>query len=95
MHKRIVSTGKFSRSLKRFSKTTQQFVEEKIDILKQNPAHPSLNVHRVIRVKDRKMWICYIGDSLRLLYQLQDDAIYLWDIGAHVIVDRVHKRRFN
>jgi len=95
MHKRIVFTGKFSRSLKRLSKPMQQFVKEKIDILKQNPAHPSLKAHRVLRVKNRKMWICYIGDSLRLLYQFQADTIYLWAIGAHVLIDRVHERSYN
>ena len=72
----------------------QQLVAEKINYLKQNPAHPSLNVHRVLRVTSRKMWICYVGDSLRLLYQPQSDAIYLWDIGPHEVVDRIHRRRF-
>jgi mRNA-degrading endonuclease RelE of RelBE toxin-antitoxin system len=95
MYKRIVCMEKFSRSLKRLSKPRQELAGEKIDFLKQNPAHPSLKVHRVQRVKDRKLWICYIGDSLRLLYQTQADAIYLWDIGPHVIIDRVHERRFN
>jgi len=72
----------------------QRLVAEKIDYLKQNPAHPSLKVHRVLRVRNRKIWICYIGDSLRLLYQPRADGIYLWDIGAHEVVDRIHKRRF-
>ena len=94
MYKRVVFTEKFSRSLKRLSEPMQQLVAEKINYLKQNPAHPSLNVHRVLRVRNRKMWICYVGDSLRLLYQPQSDAIYLWDIGPHEVVDRIHRRRF-
>ncbi len=94
MYKRVILTEKFSRSLKRLSEPMQQLVAEKIYYLKQNPAHPSLNVHRVLRVRSRKMWICYIGDSLRLLYQPQADVIYLWDIGPHVVVDRIDRRRF-
>jgi mRNA-degrading endonuclease RelE of RelBE toxin-antitoxin system len=94
MYKRVVFTEKFSRSLKRLSEPMQQLVAEKINYLKQNPAHPSLNVHRVLRVRSRKMWICYIGDSLRLLYQPQADVLYLWDVGAHVVVDRIDRRRF-
>jgi mRNA-degrading endonuclease RelE of RelBE toxin-antitoxin system len=94
MYKRVVFTEKFSRSLKRLSEPMQQLVAEKINYLKQNPAHPSLKVHRVLRVRSRKLWICYIGASLRLLYQPQADAIYLWDIGAHAVVDRIDERRF-
>lgn len=94
MYKRVDFSEKFSRSLKRLSEPMQRLVAEKIAYLKQNPAHPSLNVHRVLRVRNRKMWICYIGDSLRLLYQSQADGIYLWDIGAHVVVDRIHRRCF-
>jgi mRNA-degrading endonuclease RelE of RelBE toxin-antitoxin system len=89
MHKQIVLTKKFIRSMKRLSRSLQQIVEEKIAILKGNPAYPSLKVHRALRAREKNVWICYVGSSLRLLYSIKGDSIYLQDVGPHGIVDHL------
>jgi mRNA-degrading endonuclease RelE of RelBE toxin-antitoxin system len=89
MHKQIIFTEKFVRSKERLPASLQQVVEKKIDFLQRNQAYPSLKVHRVLRAREKNMWICYIGISLRLLYSIEDDGIYLQDVGSHGIVDRL------
>jgi mRNA-degrading endonuclease RelE of RelBE toxin-antitoxin system len=90
MHKQIIFTKKFVRSRKRLSRSLQLVVEEKIAILKGNPAYPSLKVHRALRAREKNTRICYISSSLRLLYSIDDDGIRLYDVGPHGIVDHLH-----
>ena len=75
--------------MKRLSKSLQQIVKDKIAILKGNPGYPSLKVHRALRAKEKNTWICYVGSSLRLLYTVKGDSIYLHDVGPHGIVDHL------
>lgn len=89
MHKQIVLTKKFIRSMKRLSRSLQQIVEDKIAILKRDPAYPSLKVHRALRAREKNVWICYVGLSLRLLFSIEGDSIYLQDVGSHGIVDHL------
>ncbi len=66
---------------------------EKIKLLAENPAHPSLNAHKLKRVPDK--WECYISMSHRLIYEYHDKEILLWSIGDHSIVDQAHIRSFS
>lgn len=66
----------------------------RIRFLAENPAHPSLNAHKLQRV-DGNYWECYITMSHRLIYEPLSDEIRLWRIGDHQLVDRVHLLSFS
>src|SRR5437899_2725594 len=69
-------------------------VGRKVRLLAEDPTHPSLKTHRLHQVKDKNIWDCSVTDSERLLYELKDGALYLWDLGSHAVVDKVHLRSF-
>ena len=39
---------------------------EKIKLLAENPAHPSLNAHKI---KEQREWECYINMAYRIIYE--------------------------
>lgn len=91
---RIITTHDFRESYRRLSPRIQRIVDKKIRQLANNHAHPSLQAHRLHQAKAKNVWICYISITKRLMYQYRNGTIYLWDVGEHAIVERVHQRRF-
>lgn len=89
----ILVSETFDQSLQQLTPSMQENVFKKVKLLAQNPAHRSLNTHRLHKAKGN-IWDCYITDSIRLLYEIKDGALRLWDIGSHAIVDTVHLRGF-
>lgn len=65
---------------------------EKIKLLAENPAHPSLNAHKIKRTEGK--WECYIDLAYRIIYEPWADVIRLWKIGDHSIIDKVHTLSF-
>jgi mRNA-degrading endonuclease YafQ of YafQ-DinJ toxin-antitoxin module len=84
----------FQYAYKQLPSHMQRKVNYKIQQLVENPAHPSLQVHRLRQAREKNVWICYISITKRLLYQYKDGTIYLWDVGEHAVVERIHQRRF-
>ncbi len=72
----------------------QEIVKRKVVYLARNPYHPSLKAHRLKQV-GQQIWECYIDQGMRLLYEIQQNALYLWCLGGHVIVDRAHQLHFS
>lgn len=94
MQLQIVETQSFQESYRQLTPRTQKIVDKKLQHLVSNHTHPSLRAHRVLKAKGENMWIGYVSITERLLYQFKDGIIYLWDVGGHSIVDRVHLRQF-
>jgi addiction module RelE/StbE family toxin len=85
----ILVSEDFVRMLDSLSLSMRDIVRRKIRLLAENPRHPSLNVHPLHQVKERDIWDCYISDSMRLLYEIEEGKLHLWDLGSHAIVDKV------
>ena len=90
----VLGSEDFVRMLDSLSLSMRDVVFRKVRLLIDNPGHPSLNVHPLHQVKERDIWDCYISDSMRLLYEIEEGNLHLWDLGSHAIVDKVHLRRF-
>lgn len=90
-----VTTESFQKSYRRLPPHMKKIVDTKIRRLLDNHTHPSLQAHRLRRANADNVWICYITVTDRLLYQFKNDFIYLWDVGSHSVVDRVHLRSFD
>jgi mRNA interferase RelE/StbE len=95
MRRRIIRTPTFKAAFERLHTGIRKVVEEKIRLLAENPAHPSLQVHRLRRARAQNVWICYISINKRLLYQYKGHALYLWDVGEHCVVERIRQNRFS
>jgi superfamily I DNA/RNA helicase/mRNA-degrading endonuclease YafQ of YafQ-DinJ toxin-antitoxin module len=65
---------------------------EKIKLLSENPAHPSLNAHKLKKFDGK--WECYINMAYRIIYEPLSNVIRLWKIGDHSIIDKVHTFSF-
>ena len=89
----IVATEPFDQALRQLSEPMRKTVYGKIRLLADNPAHPSLNVHKLQKIK-ADIWECYITMSMRLFYEVKDGVLRLWNLGSHSIVDHVHLRGF-
>nr|HET6902213.1 ATP-dependent helicase [Ktedonobacteraceae bacterium] len=89
----VVTSDAFERGLSQLPLSMRETVIKKVRLLAENPAHPSLNTHRLKLVKGH-IWDCYITESMRLLYEVKDKCLYLWELGPHAIVDNVRLRGF-
>ena len=76
----VLMSDAFEQSFSRLPFPMRDIVKRKIRLLSENPGHPSLNSHRLHNVK-ANIWDCYISESMRLLYEIKDNNLQLWDIG--------------
>ncbi len=93
MRVKVVTTDDFRYAWNRLTPQMQRIIKNKINRLAENRGHPSLHVHRLRKVRE-DIWVCYITINMRLLYEYREDTLYLWNLGGHSIVDKVHLRKF-
>jgi superfamily I DNA/RNA helicase/mRNA-degrading endonuclease YafQ of YafQ-DinJ toxin-antitoxin module len=89
----VLTSDSFDQSLSRLPLPMRETVRRKIHLLAENPGHPSLNTHRLHNVK-ANIWDCYVSESMRLLYEIRDGNLQLWNVGPHSMVDNVRLRGF-
>jgi len=89
----ILMSDTFEQSFSRLTTSMRDIIKRKIHLLAENPSHPSLNSHRLHSAK-ANIWDCYISESMRLLYEIKESNLLLWDVGSHSLVDNVHLRGF-
>jgi len=89
----IVVSDEFLAELDTAPSELRERALRKIELLAENPAHPSLNAHRIHRAPGK--WECYVTKSHRIIYEPAGDELRLWRIGDHQIIDRVHTLSFS
>src|SRR5947209_20333225 len=89
----VLMSDTFEQSFSRLPLPMRDIVKRKIRLLSENPGHPSLNTHRLHKVK-ANIWDCYVSESMRLLYEIRDGNLQLWNVGPHSMVDNVRLRGF-
>lgn len=89
----IVVSDDFLAGLESLPTDLRERALSKVRLLADNPAHPSLNAHRVKRTQGK--WECYITDGHRLIYESAEGQLRLWRVGDHSIVDRAHQLSFS
>lgn len=83
--KRIKSPKSFRRTLKKlFAKNSElkNAFREVFDKLAKDPFTPSLKTHK-LKGRLKEFWACAVTSDIRLIFQLETDAIILIDIGSH------------
>ncbi len=78
----ILVTKAFEEALHNYSH--KKVVYKAIRQLLENPRYPGLKVHRLEQARDG-LWIAYISDSYRIIFELIDNALCLWRLGTHNI----------
>jgi superfamily I DNA/RNA helicase/mRNA-degrading endonuclease YafQ of YafQ-DinJ toxin-antitoxin module len=89
----VLMSDTFEQSFSRLIPSMRDIIRRKIHLLAENPSHPSLNTHRLHSAK-ANIWDCYISESMRLLYEIKESNLQLWDVGSHSLVDNIHLRGF-
>lgn len=92
MARELIVSDDFLTGLDDLTPDLKERALEKIKLLAENPAHPSLNAHKIKRTEGK--WECYINMAYRIIYEPLADVIRLWKIGDHSIIDKVHTLSF-
>jgi len=78
-------TKEFAKNLKKLSVNEQRLTKNKLELLVQNPFHPSLRTKKVQALDG--VFECSVNMSIRILWKYKDRAlILLLDIGRHDIL---------
>lgn len=97
MFAEVLMSKHFEKTLAALLPARRQLVGQKVELLLTNPAHPSLQSHRLWRLGGQ-IWDCYVDrghTAMRLLYEIQDKKLILWRLGGHDVVDRAHSLGFD
>jgi superfamily I DNA/RNA helicase/mRNA-degrading endonuclease YafQ of YafQ-DinJ toxin-antitoxin module len=92
MFSEVLMSKHFEKTLGALLAPKRQQVLQKVEMLLANPAHPSLQTHRLWRLGGQ-IWDCYVDRghcAMRLLYEIQEQKLILWRLGGHDVVDRAH-----
>jgi len=78
---RVYYSDKFADRVKKLSDEIKRTLKKKLDIMLDNPQHPSLRTKKIQGQKD--IFESSITMSIRITWQYIDDVIYLRNIGEH------------
>jgi len=78
---RVYYSDKFADRVKKLSDEVKRTLKKKLDIMLDNPQHPSLRTKKIQGQKD--IFESSITMSIRITWQYIDDVIYLRNIGEH------------
>ncbi len=82
----FVTTNRFDRQYSNKTPDEQDKVEETLDTLEQNSRYPGLHTHRIQGTK--RIWECYIDDSMRITFEYGRSYIILRNNCKHNITER-------
>ena len=86
----IQVTKAFEEALAR--RQNKNIVYRAINQLLENPRYPGLNVHKLVQARDG-IWVAYITDGDRIIYEFKNNVLFLWNLGGHDI-ERVRSNNF-
>ena len=59
--------------------------KKQISLLKENPKHPSLKIHKI---EGSEFWEFYVDDFYRCVFQQEGNIYKLYFVGTHKLIDR-------
>lgn len=84
----VESTPRFDRAYEKKSAAQQDKLDETLERLRNNPAHPSLRVKRVRGTRSGEVWEASINMRRRLTFEYADDgeSIVLRNCNGHEVL---------
>ena len=87
MKYKITYTKRFEKYLKKLSAIEKKQIKAKVELLADNPLHPSLRTKRIQGTDD--LFECSVNMDIRIIWCYEgDELIVLLDVGHHAILDR-------
>ena len=82
---RIIYTERFLKHFKDLTNQEKKQLKNKLNILAENPSHPSLRTKRIQGTKD--LFECSVNMDIRIIWHYEgDQLIILLDVGHHDIL---------
>ena len=84
---RIYYSSKFEREYKKLPRNLKELAEEKENLFRGNPFHPSLNSHKLSgRLKE--YWAFSVNNKYRIIFEfVGKDIVWFHSIGDHSIYE--------
>ncbi len=83
----ITFTKRFEKSFKNLTTQEKKQLRNKLQLLSENPLHPSLRTKRIQGSED--LFECSVNMDIRIIWYYEGDKlIILVDVGHHDILDR-------
>lgn len=76
------------RKIKLKDKSLTQKIEKQLTFFQKNHLHPSLRIHKLSGNLEN-IWSISIDNNIRVLFLLEEDGAYFFDIGTH---DQVYRK---
>ncbi len=90
MVKLIISEG-YKKYYSKLPKNIKKIVNKKIDLLTENPQHPSLKIHNI---KSTRFYESYINKKYRnIMLIISEDEFELIAVGVHDIIEKFAKKK--
>lgn len=78
-------TGRFQKHYQKLTEQEKQQLRIKLELLAENPSHPSLRTKRIQGTAD--LFECSVNMDIRIIWYYEDDKmIILVDVGHHDIL---------
>jgi mRNA-degrading endonuclease RelE of RelBE toxin-antitoxin system len=74
-------TKNFVREYRKLPAEIQKTVEKQLELLAENPKHPSLNLKKM--QDPRGIWECRVTYSYRFTFQVENDSYIFRKVGPH------------
>ena len=86
MAKELIFTQTFKKNYSRLPRDIQKRFDKQLELFQDNPAHPSLKIHRYKSVTN--VWEGYVSDKYRFTFSSIENGTVFRNIGSHEIIDR-------
>ncbi len=84
---KLTFTPRFEKNFQKLSQTEKKQVRNKLNLLAENPMHPSLRTKRIQGTSD--LFECSVNMDIRIIWYYEGDTmIFLLDIGHHDILNQ-------
>ena len=88
MEYKLTFTERFKKNFQRLNNNEKKILKNKLEILKQNPMHPSLRTKRIQEMKD--LFECSVNMDIRFIWYYEvGRIIVLLDVGYHDVLDKL------
>ena len=83
----------FRKNVKKFDSVRRKLIFKKIDLLKNDPDHPSLRTEKLFKGTKNEIRASSMNMGVRLIWKLEENTIYIKDIGKHDIYRQYKNKR--
>lgn len=85
---KITYTKRFKNHYKKLSQQEKKQINSKVELLSENPLHPSLRAKRIQGTDG--LFECSVNMDIRIIWYYEgDELILLLDVGHHDILNRI------